>query len=114
MFASLLAYPIQNLHRVLPPFDRHGAADEDHNNVFFIQFVNLYRAITNLETKVKMEDVENLDNISAVITALGHSAARIALKRQRPRDFNVRRRRAGTRKVEHPNRSFNPCHPSTD
>lgn len=42
--------------------------------------MNLYHAITNLESKVKMEDIENLDNISAVITAPGHSAVRIAQK----------------------------------
>ena len=65
-------------------FDRHGAngsrGDDGGNNVFSIQLKKLYRAITNLETKVKMEDVEDPDDASSTIAALGAGAARITLK----------------------------------
>lgn len=65
-------------------FDRHGASgsrgDDGGNNVFSIQLKKLYRAITNLETKVKMEDVEDPDDSSSTIAALGAGAARITLK----------------------------------
>lgn len=65
-------------------FDRHGASrsrgDEGGNNVFSIQLKNLYRAITNLETKIKMEDVDDPDDPSSAVAALGAAAARITLK----------------------------------
>jgi protein SMG6 len=65
-------------------FDRHGASgsrgDEGSNNVFSIQLKRLYRDITNLETKVKMEDVEDPDDSSSAVAALGAGAARITLK----------------------------------
>jgi hypothetical protein len=65
-------------------FDRHGASgsrgEDGGNNVFSIQLKKLYRAITNLETKVKMEDVEDPDDSSSAVAALGAGAARITLK----------------------------------
>jgi len=40
-------------------FERQGQPNEDPgNNVFAVQLKKLYRAITNLETKVKQEDLE--------------------------------------------------------
>jgi hypothetical protein len=63
-------------------FDRNGASgsrgDEGGNNVFSIQLKKLYRAITNLETKVKLEDVEDPDDTPSAVVGAG--ATRIALK----------------------------------
>ncbi|KAF9466407.1 hypothetical protein BDZ94DRAFT_220383 [Collybia nuda] len=54
-------------------FDRHGGGgrgDDGGNNVFSVQLKKLYRAITSLETKVKMEDVEDRDADEASVSGI--------------------------------------------
>ncbi|KAG6840703.1 hypothetical protein C0991_004947 [Blastosporella zonata] len=66
-------------------FDRPGGSgnrgDDGANNVFSIQLKKLYRAITNLETKVKMEDADDRD---AEDGASARNEPRVTLKGKLP------------------------------
>lgn len=51
-------------------FDRHGQPNSEEqagNNVFAIQLKKLYRAITNLETKIKQEDADEAEEAGRVM-----------------------------------------------
>ncbi len=64
-------------------FDRGngtGGRADDGNNVLSSQLKRLYRAITNLETKVKMEDAEDLDDVARS----SRTEPRITLKGKQP------------------------------
>ncbi|RDB24144.1 hypothetical protein Hypma_008825 [Hypsizygus marmoreus] len=65
-------------------FDRPGGGrGDDGNNVFSVQLKKLYRAITNLETKVKMEDSDERDGEDGSGTS-GRGEPRVTLKGKQP------------------------------
>ncbi|KAG5645823.1 hypothetical protein DXG03_005164 [Asterophora parasitica] len=69
-------------------FDRPGGSggrgDDGGNNVFSVQLKKLYRAITNLETKVKMEDSDDRDAEDGASTVGGRGEPRVTLKGKQP------------------------------
>ncbi|KAF8061488.1 hypothetical protein FPV67DRAFT_1703906 [Lyophyllum atratum] len=69
-------------------FDRPGGSggrgDDGGNNVFSVQLKKLYRAITNLETKVKIEDSDDRDGEDAGSVQGGRGEPRVTLKGKQP------------------------------
>lgn len=70
-------------------FDRPGAGgggrgEEGGINVFSVQLKKLYRAITNLETRIKTEDADDRDGDDGGSATGGRGEARVTLKGKQP------------------------------
>ncbi|KAF5387074.1 hypothetical protein D9615_001809 [Tricholomella constricta] len=66
------------------PAGNGGRGDDGANNVFSVQLKKLYRAITNLETKVKVEDSDDRDADDGPSALGGRGELRVTLKAKQP------------------------------